>query len=256
MIEIMRVFGVKVFVVIVAAFVFLSASMTAVNVQGAQASQVSETRFEPRVKFQLQYQTKFLQRDLAPSKKPSKKKEKFFVEFGVMGSSGFRQKHGVHDPGYGIFLEGSYLLWNGKYLALRPALELTGIYSLDNKQELNDGTTRKIDVLGLSGHGVIYVDFKMKWRLQPYLGVGGGYNHVMEDGSDNVEDNGGVAVLVGHAGIDWQIQKKGRWFLTFGYSYIFGFKSLFLDTRGAQIGEDEKIAVDSHRIRIGTRVAF
>ena len=252
MIEIMRFFGAKVFVVIVAAFVFLSASMTVADAQESQNAQESETRFEPSDKSQPQ--PKSLQLDLAPPKK----KEKFFVEFGVIGSNGFRQKHGVHDSGFGLFLEGSYLLWNGKYFVLRPALELTGIYSTDNevRQFDENGTTRKIDVLGLSGYGVIYVDFKTRWRLEPYLGLGFGYNYVFEDGDDNIEDDEGAAVIVGHAGISWQIEKKGRWFLTFGYSYIYGFESIYLKTRAGRPNEEEKFAVDSHRLRAGTRFAF
>ena len=236
----------KVLMAIVAAFVFLSASMTAAD---AQESQVSETRFESR--FESRFKP-LLGLDLASPKK----RGNFFLELGVMGSSGFRQKHGVHDAGFGVFLEGSYALWDGKYIALRPAVEFTVLSSLDNEIELSDMTTKKIDVLDFSGHGVMYVDFKMRWRLEPYLGLGFGYNHVIEDRNNNVEDNEGATVIVGHAGISWQIEEKGRWFLTFGYTYIFGFKSLFLDTRGARPNEDEKIAIDNHRLRAGTRYAF
>ena len=231
----------KVLMAIVAAFVFLSASMTAAD---AQESQVSETRFESRLKP--------LRLDLVPPKK----RGNFFLELGVMGSSGFRQKHGVHDAGFGVFLEGSYALWDGKYMALRPAVEFTVLFSLDNEIEKSDMTAKKIDVLDFSGHGVMYVDFKTRWRLEPYIGLGGGYNHVIEERSDNVEDDGGVAVLVGHVGMSWQIQKKGSWFLTLDYSYIYGFGSLSFETRAALPDAEEKIAVDSHRLRIGARYAF
>ena len=235
----------KVLMAIVAAFVFLSASMTAAD---AQESQVSETRFESR--FESRF--KPLRLDLVSPKK----RGNFFLELGVMGSSGFRQKHGVHDAGFGVFLEGSYALWDGKYMALRPAVEFTVLSSLDNEIELSDMTTKKIDVLDFSGHGVMYVDFKTRWPLEPYIGLGGGYNYVIEDRSDNVEDDGGVAVLVGHVGMSWQIQKKGSWFLTLDYSYIYGFGRLFFETRAALPDAEEKIAVDSHRLRIGTRYAF
>ncbi len=230
----LRVMKILCVIIAVITFTFLAPAVWATKAS-------AETRFEPlRIEF------------ADPTRKM------FFLEFGAMISDGFRMNHGVHDEGVGGFIEVSYPIFDGKVAALRPAIELAALYSFDHRVNFNNaqgGIDRlKIDVLDFSGHGVIYVDFKERWRLQPYIGIGVGYNYVLEDRSDKVDGEGGGAVVVGHAGIGWQIQKKGRWWLTLGYSYVYSFEDRYFETR-ALVGKG-KINVSNHRVRIGARFGF
>lgn len=174
-----------------------------------------------------------------------KSKEVFFIETSYVASASLR-KNGVHEVGfYGGGVAFSGVLYRQKNFGIRPALDLSLVYSKEKGRE----------TFSASGLGLIYFDFG-KGAFSAFIGIGGGWTHLQEK-FEAMKKRAGRPVLASEVGFALAVHKNIAFLLS--YRYLHGFKNKAIATRPVEADHPEntgEIDFSTHQARAGIRLKF